>query len=482
MHSLKETIEPVALGIAQEQYAAREGGHDHIYIDPVKEKKIVRKLDMYIVPVFMITYLFSFLDRSNLGNAKVAGMETDLGLVKHQFNVVTSIFYVTYVVFEVPLTILFKVVGPSKMVPVIMISWSLVTCFTGFCQSYGGLLACRLILGACESALFPSLNLYVSMFWKREEIARRASGIGISLSLAGAFGGLFAWAILQMDGTGGYAGWRWLFFIEGAISFCLGIAAYWLFPDSPETAYFLTPEEREIARARLEMHGNYEPLDYAHVKAAFKDPVCWLSGWIQFNADIYNYSISTFLPTIIKGLGYTSLQVQYMTIPCYLLGTIAYFTCATLSDKTKRRGPFMLFAGIFIMTGYAVLLGSHKPHVRYFACFLVLFGAPIVPGLNLTWLNTNMAPHYKRATAIGINQTIGNSGGVIAGQIFLTGESPYYKTGMAVSLTAVGLTWCSTWVMMWILRKRNAEKDRKIAEGFTDDGKGDMAVHFKYQL
>lgn len=174
-----------------------------------------------------------------------------------------------------------------------MISWSLVTVCTGFCQNYGGLLTCRLLLGACESALFPSLNLYVSMFWKREEIAKRASGIGISLALAGAFGGLFAWAILQMDGTAGYAGWRWLFFIEGAISFALGIATYWLFPDNPETAYFLNAEERELAKLRLEVHGNYEPYDWADVKAAFKDPVCWLSGFIQFNADIYNYSKST---------------------------------------------------------------------------------------------------------------------------------------------------------------------------------------------
>ncbi len=171
-----------------------------------------------------------------------------------------------------------------------MISFSLVTTFTGFCQGYGSLLACRLLLGACESALFPSLNLYVSMFWKREEIARRASGIGISLALAGAFGGLFAWAILQMDGTLGYAGWRWLFFIEGAISFCIGVASFFLFPDGPETAYFLTPEERLIAKARLESHGNNEPMSWALVKEAFKDPVVWLSGFIQFNADIYNYS------------------------------------------------------------------------------------------------------------------------------------------------------------------------------------------------
>ena len=192
--------------------------------------------------------------------------------------------------------------------------------------------------------------------------------------------------------------------------------------------------------------------------------------------------ISTFLPTIINDIGYTSLQAQYLTIPCYLLGSIVYFTVATISDRVKRRGPFILFAGMFIMTGYSVLLGSKTPGVRYFACYLVLFGAPIIPGLNLTWLNTNMSPHFKRASAIGLNQTIGNSGGVIAGQIYLSRESPWYKTGHAVSLTACGLTWCCTWIMMWILSRRNAEKDRKIQEGTPDTGKGDHSIYFRYQL
>ncbi|XXH01588.1 orotate phosphoribosyltransferase [Hypoxylon texense] len=479
---IEKTVKPDVQAITQDKDVSSEGSVDHVYIDPETEKRVVRKLDMFIVPVFMICYLFSFLDRSNLGNAKIQGLERDLGLKGTEFNVAASIFYVTYVVFEVPLVVLFKIVGPSKMIPIIMMSWSLVTTFTGFCQSYGSLLACRLLLGACESALFPALNLYVSMFWKREEIARRASGIGISLALAGAFGGLFAWAIMQMDGAGGYPGWRWLFFIEGAVSFCLGIAAYWLFPDNPETAYFLNDEERKLARARLEIHGNYQPFDWADVKAAFRDPVCWLSGFIQFNADVYNYSISTFLPSIIQGMGYTSLQAQYLTIPCYVLGAAVYFGVATVSDKIKRRGPFILLAGLFIMAGYSVLLGSTTPGVRYFACFLVLFGAPIIPGLNLTWLNTNMSPHYKRATAIGINQTIGNSGGVIAGQIYLNRESPGYKTGHSVSLTACGLTWVCTWIMMWILSKRNAEKDRKAQEGALDDGRGDHAVSFRYQL
>ena len=102
--------------------------------------------------------------------------------------------------------------------------------------------------------------------------------------------GLFAYAILQMDGVAGYAGWRWLFFIEGAASFVVSIACIWLLPDNPETAYFLNSEERELARARLVSHGNYEKFDFGQVKAVLGDPIYWLSGMINLCANIYNYS------------------------------------------------------------------------------------------------------------------------------------------------------------------------------------------------
>jgi MFS family permease len=127
------------------------------------------------------------------------------------------------------------------------------------------------------------------MFWKREEIGKRASLIMVSLALAGAFGGLFAWAITQMDGVGGYAGWRWLFFIEGMMSFVVGVAGFFLFPDSPETAYFLNEEERKLARLRLEPYGVNDDFSWADVRAALSSPICWLSGFIQLTADIVTY-------------------------------------------------------------------------------------------------------------------------------------------------------------------------------------------------
>ena len=149
---------------------------------------------------------------------------------------------------------------------------------------------CRLLLGICESAFFPSLNLYVSMFWKREEIAKRAILLMVSMSLAGAFGGLLAYVLTQLDGVGGYSGWRWLYFIEGLISFAFGIATYWLFPDNPETAYFLNEEERKAGKERLMKQGNYEEFSWVDVKAALTSPICWLSGAIQISVCTQVYS------------------------------------------------------------------------------------------------------------------------------------------------------------------------------------------------
>ncbi|KAH8879473.1 MFS general substrate transporter [Thozetella sp. PMI_491] len=396
--------------------------------DPQLERSLVRKYDLYIVPVYMITYMISFIDRVNVGNANVAGLATELHLQGSEYNVGVSIFYATYVLFEIPLTILLKMVGPSRM---IMIGWSLVTTFSGFLRNYSGFVVCRLLLGVCESAFFPSLNLYVSMFWKREEIAKRAILLMVSMSLAGAFGGLLAYALTQLNGVGGYSGWRWLFFIEGLISFVFGVASYWLFPDSPETAYFLTPEERRLGKERLRAQGNYDEFSWTDVKAALTSPICWLSSAIQIAACTQVYSMSTFLPNIVNGLGHTGLETQYLTIPIYITGVFGALAAGYLADRYQARAPILLTFSLTVVAGYAVLLGTHNPAANYFACFLIVVTSYVYPGLNLTWLSGNTAPHYKRATAIAMNQTIGNLGGVIAGQIYLAREAPYYRTGHA---------------------------------------------------
>lgn len=206
------------------------------------------------------------------------------------------------------------------------------------------------------------------------------------------------------------------------------------------------------------------------------------SGCIQFCQDILLYGFSTFLPSVIKGFKYTTLQSQYLTIPVYLTGAVCFLSFAFLSDRVKKRGIFVLFANLFGIAGYIVLLSVEHKGVRYFGTFLCAVAVYSSPGLNLTWLNVNVAPHYRRATAIGFQQTIGNTAGIVAGQIYRTAP---YKLGNAFSLGALVVAQILLVINWFYLRACNNEKDR-IASGEQEDKReiqdGDRAVNFRYHL
>lgn len=198
--------------------------YEEFYVDPVKEVKLLAKLDLAFTPVIMLVYLSCFLDRSNIGlfyllaivpfsdpitgNVKVAGILTDIHATNAQFSTAVSIFYATYVIFESPAAVLMKKVTPRVILTTLCTVWSLTTIFTGFITNVGGLYATRLILGACEAGLFPCLNLYLTMVYRREEQAKRVAYLFSCAALSGAFGGLLAYALLQMNGIDGKAGWR----------------------------------------------------------------------------------------------------------------------------------------------------------------------------------------------------------------------------------------------------------------------------------
>lgn len=137
-------------------------------------------------------------------------MPQDIGASDAQFSIAVSIFYATYVSFETPLSMLVKKLTPRLLLTCLCVVWSLTTIFTGFITNVGGLYASRLVLGACEAGLFPSLTLYLTLVYRREEQARRVAYLFSCAALSGAFGGLLAYGILHMDGVAGKAGWRYV--------------------------------------------------------------------------------------------------------------------------------------------------------------------------------------------------------------------------------------------------------------------------------
>ncbi|OQO12515.1 hypothetical protein B0A48_03157 [Cryoendolithus antarcticus] len=446
-------------------------------IDKVAERKLVRKLDVHIIPVVMLLYLLSFLDRVNIGNARLYGLQEDLNMDSQQYQIAVSILFVTYILSELPSNlVLKKYVSPSRWIAFITTSWGIIATLTGVCQSYGGLIACRLLLGAVEGGLFPGCAIYLTLYYTKHDLALRIGYLFVSAALAGACGGLLAYGIGYMDGIAGLRGWRWIMILEGLPTFVLGIASWWLLADSPETAYYLNAEEKALVVRRREAQlGVSDVFDWKDVRLGLKDWKVYVFSAGQFCQDTMLYGYSTFLPTIIKAIRPQSSAaiVQVLTIPCYALGAITYMAAARYSDWKQIRGPIVLLFGAISVLGYALLISEASSGVHYAGCFFVAMGLYVVVGIPLAWLPSNNPRYGKRTTATGLQLTIGNTSGIMASFLYPSSESPRYARGHAVTMSLVALGSLLYTAMYFYFARENkqraAGKRDELMAGLSED-------------
>ncbi|OQU94914.1 hypothetical protein CLAIMM_01196 [Cladophialophora immunda] len=439
------TEKPNATTMDLVEYGSKEAPPPEI--NYAVEKQLVSKIDRVIVPLVMVTYLLCFLDRTNIGNARLYGLERDLHLYGTQYQTAVALLFVTYVLVEIPSNLLLKYFTPSRYIAVLTITWGIISTLTGVVQNYGGLIACRLLLGLVEGGLFPGLTIYLTMFYTKAELALRIGYLFVSSAIAGACGGLLAYGIGYMDGLAGQSGWRWVFIIEGIPTVLFGFAIFFLLPDSPATAWCLDEEERQLLIARLRRQpGFHEELDRKDSLLAFKDWKVWgfAAGQFGVNAMLYSYSI--FLPTIIKGLGkWSTTQAQALTVPVYI---------AAASTS---------------IVGYGLLIARVGPAVHYFATFVISLGLFVAVGIPLAWLPSNN-PRY-------------------APFLYPTKDAPHYTMGFAVNiaLLASGIFFYGfmTLYLGFInKRRREGKEDYKIV-GMGDaeiDALGDRSPRFMYTI
>lgn len=453
--------------------------------DLAAEKRLVHKFDWRLMPMFATMYFFSSLDRSNIGNAKVAGMDIDCGITDAQFSTIVSVLYATYIPVMLPGVWLMKQCKrPRYYLAGMMLCWSLCSLFTLFANSYSSLLALRLLLGLFEGSYFSCIAVITTDYYFPHELGRRTAYFFASSSLASAFGGLIGTGITKIN-SGRLASWKYIFLIEGILS-C--VAVVWLFfglPDNP-TKLIKTEEEREVFEDRERRRAFYVDqggFDIKEVRSAFTDPKTIFSVIIQFTQDICLYGFSTFLPSILKsGMGFSSLEAQYLGVPVYLLAGLIFLAAAEISDKKRMRGPIIAFTNIFGITGYILLLAVDNSSVKYFACYLICFSIYTGTGINESWISSNTSPRYKRYTAIGINQTLGNVSGAISPQVYRA--PPNYTLGHAFTLGCLVVSTLCSLTCSWMLHKRNVHNKRVLETGI-DDRKlkrtvGDDAPEFKF--
>jgi MFS family permease len=299
---------------------------------PAEERLLLRHQDLTILPLSAFIYFLCYLDRSNIGNARILNssthhdMQTVIGATQHQFNIALMIFLVGYALFEVPSNILLKKLRPSRWLAFLMFSWGAITMGLGGVNSFSATAGVRFLLGAFEAGLFPGLVYYLTFWYRSDERSVRVAFILSTASLAGAFGGAIAYGIGHMNMARGLEAWRWLFIIEGAPSCVSAALVWWLLPDYPEE--FLKGRQREVAVERLRVEGSKRD----HRSMTWHDAENTLMDWrlyahylIYWGVSVPFSSLSLFTPSITAGLGYVDLQAQLMTVPPY---AAAYGGCS----------------------------------------------------------------------------------------------------------------------------------------------------------
>jgi MFS family permease len=300
---------------------------------PTEERALLRHQDLTILPLSAFIYFLCYLDRSNIGNARILNstthndMQTEIGATQYQFNIALMVFLVAYALFEVPSNILLKKLRPSRWLAFLMFSWGAITMGLGGVKTFEATAGVRFLLGMAEAGLFPGLVYYLTFWYRTEERSVRVAFILASATLAGAFGGAIAYGIGHMNGAQGLSAWRWLFLIEGAPSCASAVMVWFLLPDYPEE--FLKGRQREVALARLVVEGSkssHRSMTWADAKETLLDWRLYGHYVIYFGVSVPFSSLSLFTPSITAGLGYKDLQAQLMTVPPYAVAYGMWFS------------------------------------------------------------------------------------------------------------------------------------------------------------
>ncbi|KAK4992832.1 hypothetical protein LTR66_006171 [Elasticomyces elasticus] len=328
------------------------------------------------------------------------------------------------------------------------------------------------------------------MYYKRYELQWRFSLFFCASILAGAFGGLFAYALAHMAGIGGYNGWRWIFIIEGLLTVVVGLASKWMVVDWPETAKFLTENERALLIARLRVDGGaatMNRLDKAAAKRVFGDWKIYTGIVMYLGVVNTGYATSFFIPTIIKELGYTSTAAQVRSIPIFIVATICALIVAWTTDRLRHRYSFTLLGVCVASIGYILLLCQSRipVGVRYFAIFLVTAGGYMTQPVTLAWVNNCMGGHYKRSVSAAMMVGFGNCGGLVASNVFIAKETPRYPTGYGTSLGLLWVCAIACTVLFFGVRAENRKRDRgerdhRLDNAAEADNLGDDHPHFRF--
>ncbi|KAF1838097.1 MFS general substrate transporter [Decorospora gaudefroyi] len=442
---------------------------------PDEDKTVLRRLDRRLVAFMALLYVLSFLDRSNIGNARIAGLADDLKLSSTQYSWLLWAFYITYILFEW-MTLMYRIVPPHIYISLCILSWGIVASLQAVANSFGFLLVLRALLGISEAAFGPGVPFYLSFFFRRRELAFR-TGLFISASpLSASFAGALAYLITKVGEHGPLSPWRLLFLLEGFPSVLVAVWAYDFVPDGPGLAKWLSPRQREVAVLRLRSEKGSEEEDlvdekygsrqgrgrvnFSEVLQTLKDPKCYLTAFMFFSCNVAFSSMPVFLPTVIRDMGWESITAQGLSAPPYLFAFVVVLTTAYYSDLMQSRSTFIILHSLLATLGYGTIALSgyfqlDNTTTRYIALFPSAAGFFAAVTIIITWTLNNQESDSKKGTGMAVLNIIGQMGPLVGTSIFPDEDGPYYVKGMSICAAFMLLAGVLAAMLRWVLIREN---------------------------
>ncbi|KAJ5280932.1 hypothetical protein N7478_006304 [Penicillium angulare] len=436
------------------------------------ERQLRKKIDTRILPLIVLIYLFNYLDRNSITQARLYGLQEDTGLQGAQYQTAISIFSAGYILMQLPSTIMMTKFRPSIYLPTCIILWAFVSGCTAATFNTPGILMVRFFLGFVEAPFFPGAVYFLSCWYTKREIGVRMALLICGILLSNAFAGLISAGILSgMGGVAGLAAWRWLFILEGIATLLLGTIALFVLPDFPGTTKWLTEAEKVVAQARLAVDaGNDVLLDAEEVPLmrgliwAVKDVRTWIFACMQMSTTA-SISYSHFFPTLIKQLGFKSNTiVLLLTSPPYFVAFLWALSWAWLADRKQMRSVPSGVSQIAAIVGTILLIAvTDQLWARYVFTILVCCGTFGVYSTTYAWLSSTLTqPPIKRAVAIGLANTCANCASLFANYFWLDEYGPEYREswGCLLAFQALGMACILT---LRLLLQRSNKKFETLA-------------------
>ncbi|KAH4035728.1 hypothetical protein HBH70_084840 [Parastagonospora nodorum] len=434
-------------------------------------KKLVRKLDWRLMPCITVMFLMNYLDRINVSNARLAGLQKDLNMNDTIWNTGISTFYVGYLVGQLPGNLWLAKADPRWFLPSMMMAWSIATICMPAMTSGAGFAVCRFFIGLSEAPFFPGITLMTSSWYTKEENPMRMAIWHAGNTMSNILSGFLAAGILtNMDDVLGLHAWQWFFIIEGAASILVAAVAYILLPSWPHNTRWLTPEESEMAQYRVQVsNGGVDEVlggTWDGVKDAARDPFTWLFCLMHF-ALVTAQSFKDFLPSIMSTFHFDKLTTYLVQAPPYAIAYAVACGLAYTSGRFQESCYHIVIPILFSAAGCSMLIATLNVGARYFGLILLISGTYSGLNLQLSWETTLVpAPRSKKAALIAIANCISQTSHWFSPYFFPTSQEPFYRLGGGLIL--FGCVACVVSAMLVKMRAKALNKKLDEAEGWSE--------------